>query len=267
MPALPELQQAIGAAIQAGPGARLPEGLAAALGDPRRLEIHRNHFYTTLADALETTFPVVRRLVGETFFRQAAKAHVRADPPARPCLFEYGSAFPAFLAAYEPCRTLVYLADVARLEWAVNAVYHAPDALAFETAALAAFEAEALDDLRLALRPFYRVVVSPYPIDRIWHAHRGEAAVTETIDLAAGAARLLVRRADDDVEFAALGEGDTALLAALDRGLDLGCAFETAVEAEPDYEPGAGFMRFLALGAFARPNFDPISSAPEETPT
>ena len=65
-------------------------------------------------------FPVVCRLVDHPFFAYAAHEFLRDHPPRSRCLAEYGGGFPDFLAAFEPCSSLPYLADVARFEWAIK---------------------------------------------------------------------------------------------------------------------------------------------------
>ena len=252
MPAWPDLQRALGAAVRSGPGTPLASGLASALVDPARFEVHRNHYVITLIEALETTFPVVRRVVGEHFFRQAARAFVRAEPPVRPCLFEYGSGLGSFLSTYGPAAELVYLADLARLEWAINEAWHAAEAAAFQPDELAGFDAEALEALALGLNPRYRLVVSPWPVDQIWRTNRAADAEPKPVTLDAGPARVLVRRAENEIELAALGEAEAALLLALDRGARLGEALDAATAAQPETDPGACFLRLAALGALVR---------------
>ena len=48
-------------------------------------------------------FPVVKRLVGEEFFRAMAQVFVTEEPPRSPVLFRYGSTFPDFIAGF-PAR-------------------------------------------------------------------------------------------------------------------------------------------------------------------
>ena len=252
MPAWPDLQRALGAAVRAGPGTPLASELASALVDPARFEVHRNHYVITLVEALETTFPVVRRVVGEHFFRQAARVFVRAEPPARPCLFEYGRGLGSFLSTYGPAVELVYLADLARLEWAINETWHATDAVAFQLDELAGLDAEALEALALGLHPRYRLVISPWPVDQIWRANRATDAEPEPVALDAGPARVLVRRTEDEIELAGLGEAEAALLSALGRGADLGEALGAASAVQSETDPGACFLHLAALGAVAR---------------
>jgi hypothetical protein len=135
MPALRELQQQIACALLDDAAATT---FAATLAlDPSVLTIYRNTRLGTLTRALATAFPAVRALVGEDFFEAAARQFIRAEPPATACLDDYGERFAAFLAQLPPAAGIAYLADVARLEWAVNRALHAPDGPVLELAALA----------------------------------------------------------------------------------------------------------------------------------
>lgn len=91
-----------------------------------RLSIYRNNMLVTLTATLKATFPVVCRLVDDRFFEYAANGFIQHNLPASPCLIEYGEDFPEFLDRFPPAGVLGYLADVARLEWAINRVVHAP---------------------------------------------------------------------------------------------------------------------------------------------
>ncbi|MGS0757134.1 HvfC/BufC family peptide modification chaperone, partial [Roseateles sp. GG27B] len=93
-----------------------------------RLAVYRNNVVSSLVDALAETFPVVEQLVGSEFFRAMAVLFVRQAPPRSRVLAHYGQAFPSFIADFEPAQGLPYLADMARLEVARVAAYHAADA-------------------------------------------------------------------------------------------------------------------------------------------
>jgi len=191
----------------------------------------------SLTAALATTFPVVARLVDPRFFRYAADAYVRAQPPAGPCLFEYGATLADFLASFEPCRHLVYLPDVARLEWAMNAALHAPDVPPLTAAGAAALGPDALAARALALHPSVTLLRSRWPVDRIWRANQSDG--DGAADLDAGAVALQVWRRGDDVVFRALSPAADALRVALARTRRLGPALDAARAAEPAADLGA----------------------------
>jgi len=115
MSTLRELQRDVRDALLGEAEATVGEIAGDGVAPAARLAVYRHHVLTSLTAALETTFPVVVRLVDQRFFRYACDGYVRAQPPAGPCLFEYGATFPDFLAGFEPCRHLTWLPDFARL--------------------------------------------------------------------------------------------------------------------------------------------------------
>src|SRR5437762_1260948 len=136
MSSLRELQTGFRAALLAGDERGVaPDVVDDGVNASARLAVYRHHVLTSLTAALEATFPVVCRLVDRRFFGWLADSYVRAHPPAGPCLFEYGADLPEFIAAFPACAPLPWLADVARLEWAMNVALHAPDAVPLEPAA------------------------------------------------------------------------------------------------------------------------------------
>jgi hypothetical protein len=94
----------------------------------RRFGVYRNNVYASRIDVLAGRLPVVMRLVGEDFFRAMARAYIEGEPPRSPVLLRYGARFPAFVAGFPPAAPVRYLADMASLEWAWHATYHAEDA-------------------------------------------------------------------------------------------------------------------------------------------
>lgn len=217
MQPLHELQRLFAAAVVTGD----PQQAAASIvddapGAAARLAIYSNHFRVTLIEALAATFPVVQQLVGDPFFRAAARRYVRETPPAEPCLFAYGDAFPAFIAALPEAAALPYLGGVARLEWAIHQAWYAEEMPAVNRDTAAGVLAAAGEaDVLLRLHPSCRLVASRFPVDRIWQVHQQPCDERCPIALDAGAARLLVHRRNDDVGWISLAEADLAFLAAL----------------------------------------------------
>src|ERR1700683_4968067 len=132
MPALLELQRSLREQLFGDPtraDASGGEALLAGDDGALRLAIYRNTAFATLVNALRLSFPAVQRLVGADFFEAAAQQFIRASLPTSAYLNDYGADFPGFLSHFAPAAGLVYLGDVARLEWAVNRALHAGDAL------------------------------------------------------------------------------------------------------------------------------------------
>ena len=116
MPPLADLQQDFARAILAGamPDVALAPGHVPAADAMR---VYRNTVIGALVNALRLTYPSIDALLGEAFFDQAAATFAKAHPPASGRLAGYGEGFIAFLPGHVP--SLPYLADVARLDWAM----------------------------------------------------------------------------------------------------------------------------------------------------
>jgi hypothetical protein len=248
---LPDLQAAFAAHVAGRDRADL---VAAVVDDTisadARLRVYRHHVSHSLSAALAATFPTVQALVGEGFFRTLTQSFVAQALPTQPVLSEYGAGFPAFVGTYEPARTLPYLADIARLDWALNVAFHSPDGRRLAAADLAGIAADRLPSLSLALPEGAGLIRSRYPIDRIWHAVQ-PGAPADTVDLGAGRADLLVLRRADDAAFIVLDAGEAAFVAALAEGASLQIAAEQAASAEPAFDLSTAFARLLTLEAFA----------------
>ncbi|NBB83119.1 MAG: DUF2063 domain-containing protein, partial [Alphaproteobacteria bacterium] len=190
---LAELQRAMAAAVLGGDRAAAEASIVAdRIAPADRLDVYAGTVRISLTQALEAAFPVVARLVGERFFHAAARRFVEAHPPQRPQLLSYGGGFADFLAAFEPARSLPYLPDVARLEWARVQALFAADAAPLAAEALGEVPAEAMPRLVFDLHPSLRVVASAWPIQAIWQANR--QPTVPKVDLGAGGQTVLVLR-------------------------------------------------------------------------
>ena len=121
--------------------------------------------------ALSAAFPTLLQLVGEVSFPAMARAFWSAHAPRQGDMALWGADLPAFIEAADQLADEPYLADVARLEWAVHQAEAAADAevLPQTLAMLAEHDPAAL---HLLLRPGTAVLSSRHPVVTIWQAHR-----------------------------------------------------------------------------------------------
>lgn len=232
------MTQATFAAAMLTPDLPCPVGLRAWNGsDPSaRLAVYRNNVVSSLIDAVADTFPVVQELVGEEFFRAMASVFVRQHPPRSRVLAHYGSEFADFVDGFEPARSVAYLTDVARLEWARVFAYHAADAdpLTAERLRAVMSSGEDLGALKLVCHPSISVLVSAYAIVSLWAAHQ------DTSDLSAVNPALpesaLVVRPGLDVLVLRLPPGAARLVIALQSGEGLADAAALAAAEAADFD-------------------------------
>ena len=232
------------------------EFLASLFGDGEadaRVAIYRRNVLGALSGALAATYPVTRRLVGEAFFGEAARAFARSVPSTSGDLNAYGSDFAAFLSEYPHARPLAYLPDVARLEWACHESGNAADAAGFDFASLARVPAGRVGAIRFVLAPSVRLIASPHPIASIWEANQpGRDGTPRSTPCAEQA---LVWRESGEVRVERVSEGEWNALAAFARGATLEEA-SAALGEDASGFLAAGLARYVRDGivaAFAAP--------------
>lgn len=248
MPRLADLQAGFAAALTDPALPAPPEVLRQVkLPQSRRFDVYRNNMMVSLIEALETTFPVVRRLVGADFFKAAAKTHIRRAPPRSPVLLLYGEGFGDFLDGFPPAAGVPYLGDVARLEWARVKAYHAADAAPLGIDRLAGLPQDTLPDLRFTLHPSLSLIASRYPLASLWAATGGADPAAE-VDMKRGEAVAVLRPALS-VDVRLLPPGGHGFMARLAAGATLGEAAEVAAGSCADFDLAEHLQGLFQLGA------------------
>lgn len=198
----------------------------------KRFNIYRNNVISTVIDALRDTFPVVRSLVGDEFFSAIARAYFDLNPMKSPLLFRYGDTFGDFLDEFPPVQKSVpYLGDVSRLEYARLQAYHAADAEPLEVAALGTVPSELMADIRLEAHPSVALVRSNFPIVSIWGASNDHID-HEDVDLDRRE-DALIKRPQFSVDTVLLPKDGACFLSELLSGRTLG---EATIAASAEYE-------------------------------
>jgi len=215
--------------------------------------VYRNTVMKGCIDALEANFPAVARLVGSDWFRAAAALHVAIEAPRDGRLMNYGSAFPAFLANFEPASQLAYLPGVARLDAMWCEAHAAADADLLDVAWLAARTPDRLAGLVLAPHPAARWAwFDDQPVFTIWRRNRTpDDDMTDAGEIAWHAEGALITRPRDAVIFRAVGKADCVFLDACAAGLPLADAADRALAADPGADLAALLEGLLRSGAFA----------------
>ncbi|HEV8553710.1 MAG TPA: DNA-binding domain-containing protein [Casimicrobiaceae bacterium] len=248
MSALRELQGAVYRSLVArDDGAAAAYVRSEGLAPAARLSIYRNTFYGTLSNALRLSYPAVHRLVGAEFFEAAAQKFIENNPPRSAYLDGYGGGFADFLVRFPAAASVVYLPDVARLEWAVNRALRAPDATPLEVAALLELAQGDHDRVRFVPHPSVSLVRANYPADTIWRTVLAQDdPALRAIDLTDAPVWLLVQRLATGIDVQRLGEPAWRFTEALCEGRPL----HAAVEVAPDIDVSALLAEHLAAGRF-----------------
>ena len=208
---------------------------AAALRDPtvacavlpaENLSIYRNNSAVSFRVALEGSYPVVRRRVGDDYFRQLTAQYRDRYPSRSGDLHWIGQDFPAFLLEQLRGTEYTWLADLARLEWARSMASIAKIEPSLPADVLGRFTADQLEHLVFGLQPSLQLVASDFPIFSVWLANQAENA--PPLDQSMGVECGMVRARSDLLEVRPLEPRLFSYLCALEAGAPLGEAVGTA---------------------------------------
>ena len=224
-------QQALLAALFGAPQDASKLIAAYAHGDwARGLKAYQGNGHALAQRSLQGAFPALAQLLGEESFEALACALWHAQPPRRGDMALWGEALPAFVAASAQLADEPYLADVARVEWALHRAASAADAEP-ELATLALLTTHPPAQLFLRLAPGTAVVASAYPVASIVTAHLEANPTLEEAGrrLRAGQSEAaLVWRQGFKPRLRAALPGEAVFVAALLSGASLAAALDQA---------------------------------------
>ncbi len=205
----------------------------------RGLKAYKSHGHMLAERALLAAYPVLAQLLGDENWPGLARALWHAHPPQRGDLALWGDALPSYLAASPQLQDEPFLADVARVEWAMHRCAVAADSQP-DPSSLALMTTEDPDALHLRLAPGCVLVRSPWPVAGIVGAHvHGEPSLAEVgAAMRAGHAQdVVVWRQAYRPQFREALPGEVDLLEHLLAGASLGLAL--------DQSPGLDFAAWL----------------------
>ena len=260
---LPEQQAAFAAALLADAEPVLSDDfwtrfVEAPAQAQKRFAAYRRNVHGNWHAALAASFPVISTLLGRQVFATLAAQYRIAQPSRDADLNRYGERLAGFLAAHALAAELPYLPDLARLEWAIEAVYGAVDDAPLDFAKLKAVPPEQQSEIVLVLSSAVQEIASPWPLFEIWQAHQADAievrdAALANIDFTPQhnivmVSRHLVGNAAGNVCPIRLSPGEARFRAACQAAESLDTALTAALAVEPQLDVAALLPQWLARG-------------------
>lgn len=151
------------------------QSLSADLLSPKtttdRMSIYIHNTQLTLIELLRSRYPVTEQIVGAEFFQTLALHYLQQYRPTSGDRHVFGAQLTEFIAHYKPAASLIYLSDLAQLEWRHHQAYFADDAtpITFEQLQL---QLSTGNDMRLMLHPSVNCLRVQYNVLDIWQAHQ-----------------------------------------------------------------------------------------------
>ena len=135
-----------------------------------RLGIYANGYRVRLIEALDNTYPLLHRLLGDDDFMAVGKSFVAAHPSVHRSIRWYGRELAEFLSRTPPHADQPIVAELAQLEWTLAEVFDAPDADSVSRAEFAAIDPSAWSELRFAFHPSLRRLPLRWNTAAAWQA-------------------------------------------------------------------------------------------------
>lgn len=146
-----------------------------------RFAYYRGHLFTTWENICTSTYPVLKQLVGEDFFRDLTRAYGIRFPSQSGDITAFGRQLPSYIKTLENCQPYPYLGDVAALEWLIHHAYYLPTTPPVMLNQLQGMSTEAWGQLRFQLQPSCFLFSSPFAVADIWQAHQNISPTFPTV--------------------------------------------------------------------------------------
>jgi len=186
-----------------------------------RLGIYAGAYRGRLAEALQSNFPALAKLLGEADFHALADAYVRTHDSPYFSIRCYGDALPQFLATHEDYAPAPVLAELARWEWTMTGVFDAADATPLTHEALAGVAPQQWARLRFTWHPSVRRLALSWNVPQIWQALTEDGERPQA-SLNAAPLQWLLWRQELTTYFRSLTRTESAVLDAARNGWPFG---------------------------------------------
>ncbi len=172
------------------------------LSASQRLHIYRDSILGGMTDGLSGIFPVCKNLLGAQYFSHMLTDYLKQNPSFSPDLGNYGELLPNYIAQFKPAKDLLYLPEVAKLEWLWHKAFNASGVHKHNTAVytldqLASITEHKQARIQFVLQPSIQLMQSDYPIHLIWEMNQDNYNSLKQIDLNGGGVNLLIFRSPD----------------------------------------------------------------------
>ncbi len=144
-----------------------------------RLNVYSQAYSARLGDCMASEFPMVQKALGDEIFAEFAVAYLYQYPSQSYTLAKLGERFAQFLAECRPAEESDsdyqeesywpdFLIDLARLEWSLNEVFHAPgteEMPPWDAAALEQIAPDQWESIRFTPAPCVRLLTFDWAVN------------------------------------------------------------------------------------------------------
>jgi hypothetical protein len=222
---LPEIQAGFAAALRGDTASGAADVAGDGLSPAGRLRIYQHNSRAMFEGALERSYPVLRRRVGEAYFSQLAHGYRQRHPSRSGDLHWVGEHFPEYLSSTQAGTGYEWLAELAALEWACESALVAAQSRPVGAEALAQLTADEIGGARLLLQQSLRCIASSFPVLEVWRANQPDGD-GQPVDLSKGPQYVLVSCGETGLELREVSATILDFTRRLQQGVALGEALD-----------------------------------------
>ncbi len=211
-PSLGELQAAFQSYVLRNTG-QYPATVVTAVGATVYAEAYR----LRLLEALQTDYPTLQALLGDSRFAELAHDYISASPSHHYSIRWFGRHLPEFLGKTPPYSSELCLAELATLEWTLSEAFDAASATPLDAAALRAISPQDWPELTLGFHPSLRRLDLQFSVVEWWKAQTSSAQVSG-VPLSGEIRAWLIWRRDLEVLYRPMAAAEDVALDALRGG-------------------------------------------------
>ncbi|HIC7358825.1 TPA: DNA-binding domain-containing protein [Legionella pneumophila] len=202
-----------------------------------RFDIYRNTILQNLRHSLEITFPAIWKLVGKECADGLALRFIqdRNNLPTTNCLDDWGAKFPLFLKSNPTVSHLLYLKNIAEIEWLKHLSYCSRDYLAINPQKLQNHLNDRVEKLTLIFNPSVFLYSSPYYLKNIFTLIENPLE-TDSIDFQQIPSYAVISRQKNQTMTHWITQDLFHFLCHIKAGASLGLAYENTLENNPDFD-------------------------------
>jgi hypothetical protein len=140
-----------------------------------RLNLYSRAYHVRLREGLASNYPAVAKVLGEADFAELAEEYIAAHDSRFFSIRFYGHALAHFVASEPSYKSVPFLADLARWEWAMAEVFDAADADSIDASELTDWQPAEWASLRVTFHPSVRLMSLIWNAPQIWQALMDDA--------------------------------------------------------------------------------------------
>lgn len=219
-----------------------------------RLDIYRNNVIGNLESVLACIYEVTKKIVGDHYFAKLVKDYIAQYSSTSANLDDYGAFFSSIVSHHLHEHHLLYLEDIAKLEWHYHESYFKEDIEKdFDVESFQKLDEEDYEEITFTLHPSCILFESPYSIFSIW---KNNIEDNDDEKISCDVRQfVIIERLDNRCAISALNHEEFLFLSLLKKGCKL---FETYEEINRilgfEVDIGSLLNKFIANRVISRFN-------------